>query len=81
MTLAKKDPMAIFQELSDLLIEAYDWEDEYYNFALENEQDITIALYAKSVVDGLATHTDKLVAASENAIPKFKEFLDLMGVE
>jgi len=79
--LAKKDPLAIFQELSDLLEEAYDWEEEYYNFATDNEQEIKIALYAKSVIDGLATHTDKLVAASENAIPKFKEFLDLMGVE
>jgi hypothetical protein len=81
MTLAKKDPMAIFEELSDLLQEAHDWEDDFYNFAIDNEEEVKIALYAKSVVDGLATHTDKLVAASENAIPKFKEFLDLMGVE
>lgn len=76
--MAKKDPLAIFQELSDLLEEAYDWEEEYYNFATDNEQEIKIALYAKSVIDGLATHTEKLVEASENSIVKLKEFIALM---
>ena len=73
--MAKKDPMAIFQELSDLLIEASEWEDEYYNFAIDNEQDLKIALYAKSVIDGYATYTQKLLTASEESIAVFKEFL------
>lgn len=81
MTMAKKDPLAIFQELSDLLEEAYDWEDDFYDFAVENEQEVKIALYAKSVIDGYAINTEKLILASAEAIVIFQEFLESRDTE
>jgi hypothetical protein len=81
MTLAKKNPMAIFQELSDLLQKAHDWEDDFYNFAIDNEEEVKIALYAKSVIEGYAANTEKLISASEEAIVIFREFLESRDTE
>ena len=73
--MAKKDVMKNFQTLTDLLIEASHQYSDFQQFALENEDSLKVALYAKSVIDGYAIHTEKLISESEDSIAVFKEFL------
>jgi hypothetical protein len=71
----KKDVMKTFQALTDLLIEASSYDSEFQEFATENEHDVKIACFAKSVIDGYAIHTEKMIDASEESIIKFQDFI------
>jgi hypothetical protein len=73
--MAKKDVMETFQVLTELLIEASSDDNDFYEFATENEHAVKIAFYAKSVIDGYAIHTEKMISESEDSIVKFRDFI------
>jgi hypothetical protein len=66
----------IFNALSELLSEAADYEDEFPEFALENEHAVKVALYASSVLDGYAIASDSLATECEKSLDLFKTFLE-----
>jgi hypothetical protein len=67
------------ETLSQLLVDCSDHEEEFWSFALENEDDVRIALYAKNVTDGYAVPTEKLIAECDEVIELLQNFLDEAG--
>jgi len=63
------------ETLSQILIDCFD-EGDFWTFAVENEEAVRVALYAKSVIDGYAVATEKLISECEDAIEILREFLD-----
>jgi hypothetical protein len=62
--------------LSSLLLECADHEEDFWTFAVDNEESVRIALYAKSVISGYANPTDKLISECDEAIDSLQSFLD-----
>jgi len=62
--------------LSEILVECADHEEEFWTFAVEHEDAVRVALYAKSVTDGYAIATEKLILECDEAIEVLQEFLD-----
>lgn len=62
--------------LSNLLVECSDYDEDFWTFAVENEDYVRIALYAKNVVDGYAIATEKLLAKCDEATAILQRFLD-----
>ena len=55
------------QSLSKLLDECADYDEDFQTCAVENEDYVRIALYAKNVTDGYAIASDKLLAECDKA--------------
>ena len=62
--------------LSQILIDCADYEEDFWAFAIDNEDMVRVALYAKNVTDGYAIATEKLILECDEAIALLQEFLD-----
>jgi hypothetical protein len=62
--------------LSEILVECSYYEEDFWTFAVEHEQTVRVALYAKSVADGYAVATEKLISECDDAIEVLQGFLD-----
>lgn len=67
---------AKLKKLSELLVDCSDYDDDFWTFAVENEDYVRIALYAKNVTDGYAISTEKLLAECDKASEVLQKFLD-----
>ncbi len=62
--------------LSEILIECSDHDESFWTFAIDNEDAVRVALYAKNVTDGHATATEELISECDKAIEVLQGFLD-----
>lgn len=67
--------------LSQLLVECAEFEGDFWEFAVDNEDVVRVALYAKNVTDGYAIAAEKLILECDDAIKVLQEFLDQAGSE
>ncbi len=77
----KLEGLEKLSSLSEILVECSDHEEDFWTFALEHEEIVTVALYAKNVVDGYAIATEKLISECDDAIEVLQGFLDEVDSE